>query len=61
MGDLYALGPGEYLVLNRRRTYVILDPSATMPFVVRIERGTRRYYFWFFGYVAKLPYERELP
>ena len=20
----------------------------------------RRYYFWFFGYVAKLPYEREL-
>ena len=22
---------------------------------------TRHYYFWFFGYVAKLPYERELP
>ena len=21
----------------------------------------RHYYFWFFGYVAKLPYERELP
>ena len=21
----------------------------------------RRYYFWFFGYVVKLPYERELP
>ena len=21
---------------------------------------TRRYYFWFFGYVAKLPYEREV-
>ncbi len=39
---------------------VILDPSATMPFVVRIERGTRRYYFWFFGYVAKLPYERDI-
>ena len=22
---------------------------------------TRRYYFWFFGYVAKLPYERDVP
>ncbi len=22
---------------------------------------SRSYYFWFFGYVAKLPYERELP
>ena len=21
----------------------------------------RRYYFWFFGYVAKLPYERDMP
>jgi hypothetical protein len=21
---------------------------------------TRRYYFWFFGYVAKLPFEREI-
>ena len=21
---------------------------------------SRHYYFWFFGYVAKLPYEREL-
>ncbi len=21
----------------------------------------RRYYFWFFGYVAKLPYERDVP
>ena len=24
------------------------------------ERVSRRYYFWFFGYVAKLPFEREL-
>jgi hypothetical protein len=24
------------------------------------ERFVRRYYFWFFGYVAKLPWEREV-
>ena len=35
---------------------------ARLPLVVSIEHfvGTRHYYFWFFGYVAKLPYEREL-
>ena len=42
--------------------------SAEMPLVVGAEaeiygyvpvRG-RRYYFWFFGYVAKLPYERDV-
>ena len=46
--------------------------EAVAPFIVRAEtwnltgpdkvtRSYRRYYFWFFGYVAKLPYERELP
>ena len=47
------------------------DVSARLPLIVRevdmpIEPGGRtirqlaihRYYFWFFGYVAKLPYER---
>ena len=30
--------------------------SFTEPFETR-----RHYYFWFFGYVAKLPYERDVP
>ena len=39
------------------------------PFVVRTTTGSvavepdhrlLKYYFWFFGYVAKLPYERDL-
>jgi hypothetical protein len=25
------------------------------------DTGTSYYYFWFFGFVAKLPWERELP
>ena len=47
------------------------DVSATMPLLVGIHESnewsgpvripkTRHYYFWFFGYVAKLPYEREV-
>ena len=37
------------------------DTSATVPLVVGFtSRRTRSYYFWFFGYVAKLPYEREI-
>ncbi len=31
-------------------------PSDAVP----MPRKFRRYYFWFFGYVAKLPWEREL-
>ena len=48
----------------------VADSSAVAPlivaidgvkFVARVEtRGHRHYYFWFFGYVAKLPYERDL-
>ena len=48
----------------------ILDASPTMPLVVGVDELVmtqsdwaalqRRYYFWFFGYVAKLPYEREI-
>ncbi len=38
--------------------------SATAPLIVSIDvhpYPTRRhYYFWFFGYVAKLPYERDV-
>ena len=39
--------------------------SSPLPFVVSnddysSDEEMRHYYFWFFGYVAKLPYEREL-
>ncbi len=42
----------------------ILDTSARLPLLVRITTDERphpvhRYCFWFFGYVAKLPYERD--
>ena len=38
------------------------DTSAMMPLLVRADyrSDTRHYYFWFFGYVAKLPYERDI-
>ena len=43
--------------------YEFVNASAIMPLVVGVGRPEyeRRYYFWFFGYVAKLPYEREIP
>ena len=35
--------------------------NASMPLVVGVNReNIRGYYFWFFGYVAKLPFEREV-
>ena len=46
----------------------IHDASVVAPLFIRQdeivwepiqESYPRRYYFWFFGYVAKLPYERE--
>ena len=38
------------------------DIEAVAPLLVKADDFYRRsYYFWFFGYVAKLPYERELP
>ena len=47
------------------RAFLELYESATAPLIVGIKRpewqgATRHYYFWFFGYVAKLPYEREV-
>ena len=42
------------------------NPSSTLPLVVGIDvhldgnaSPSRHYYFWFFGNIAKLPYERE--
>ena len=62
-GDEFAVRHKVWdLVINsHRRTFGSLDPSATMPFVVGIELGSERhYYFWFFGYVAELPYGHKL-
>ena len=28
---------------------------------LKLDGAQRQYYLWFFGYVAKLPHERELP
>ena len=44
------------------------DTSAPVPLIVVLDfegwagypMTKRYYYFWFFGYVAKLPFEREL-
>jgi hypothetical protein len=42
-------------------TSATFGESATMPLLVGINfNATRHYYFWFFGYVAKLPYERNI-
>jgi hypothetical protein len=43
-------------------TGLAIMPSPKMPFVVAVDSwgGTRSYYFWCFGYVAKLPWEREV-
>jgi len=43
----------------------IFHTSAAAPLIVRQDENfsehlSRRYYFWFFGYVAKLPYERKV-
>jgi hypothetical protein len=36
--------------------------SATLPLLVGVNcNAARHYYFWFFGYVAKMPYEHDLP
>ena len=39
-----------------------LQVSACFPLFVRATQDkTHAYYFWVFGYVAKLPYERVVP
>ena len=58
----YDIGDPEILAI----TPLLLRTD--MPLVLRTSYGVtiepnsrvRSYYFWFFGYVAKLPYEREL-
>ncbi len=55
---------GEDAAMNER-FYQSFNASPALPLVVGVNweyQGppTRRYYFWFFGYVAKLPYERDI-
>ena len=66
----------EYLITVYYDVYAPLSTEAVFPFVVRCDEPSvqvtlglmfygdspayRRYYFWFFGYVAKLPWEREI-
>ena len=60
VSDVAVFQPGRRSMLEG--TWI--DVSAIVPFVVRKDhryKATRSYYFWFFGYVAKLPYEKELP
>ncbi|MBC8354413.1 MAG: hypothetical protein H8E66_20655 [Planctomycetes bacterium] len=47
-----------------KRNVRMFDVKATVPLVVGATTPgaqRRHYYFWFLGYVAKLPYERSLP
>jgi len=39
---------------------LIVETKVDDPFLGYIDES-ELYYFWFFGYVAKLPYEREVP
>ena len=58
-------------LLRRLSGVAGFDPSPAAPLIVRIDELSyanvrtktlrRTYYFWFFGYVAKLPWEREIP
>ena len=48
---------------SAERSYVqVWTTFAAAPLVVRADHfvGISHYYFWFFGYVAKLPYERDV-
>jgi hypothetical protein len=58
---------GRDVMINRTVLYPLIlqteEPGivATMGGIFSTEPYTRCYYFWFFGYVAKLPWETELP
>ncbi|HJN09866.1 MAG TPA: hypothetical protein QF564_14365 [Pirellulaceae bacterium] len=72
VGDVFRHTEGD--VFERDASAIIplvvgVDRSEDVYFAFRsggVDRGwhvmrlDRRYYFWFFGYVAKLPYERGL-
>ncbi len=39
---------------------ILVVDKTTMAYLGAPRETTRHYYFWFFGYVAKLPYERDV-
>ncbi len=40
----------------------ILELGVEAPLIVGLSHdGKQEYYFWLFGYVKKLPYERDVP
>jgi hypothetical protein len=66
-------GPTKTQGIEDIRARQELEPVAIVPFVItsgaklkqpypglyEVNASKRSYYFWFFGYVAKLPYERD--
>ncbi|HUG67167.1 MAG TPA: hypothetical protein VMM76_05425 [Pirellulaceae bacterium] len=55
---------GEFYCIpltNSGKLEMRASSTIVVPFVVQHEypNGTRHFYFWLFGYVAKLPIERE--
>jgi hypothetical protein len=63
-------GPRDIIVRQQlaRDNIIIASARPVAPLLVgairydlEVDAGAKCYYFWFFGYVAKLPYERELP
>jgi len=52
-------GPSPFLAPAMAKAPLILaTDETTMAYLGAPRATTRHYYFWFFGYVAKLPYER---
>jgi len=58
------------LSLDENKTLMGYNERAVLPLIVKANHQgfdtksgfeIHRYYFWFFGFVAKPPYERELP
>ena len=57
-------GVARHIGTARDDTITSIAPLLVATQVLSIRAGQvsmeRNYYFWFFGYVAKLPYERDL-
>ncbi len=71
-GPTKTRGVKDVIASETRSGTIVHDTSLVIPLVVPIhwEGGTPSrpkwvehwdYYYWFFGYTAKLPYKRELP
>jgi len=54
---------GDTAIIDQAK--IVVDGGSPIPLVVQFETFSSRdsychYYFWFFGYVAKLPYDRDI-